>query len=173
MKKKIILLLAVLLVLAGASVASADILDPNGGGRNRPRPQPVVPGPGAPTVEIISQPAESPGGDHALLFRFSLPDPGSCQYMLFDNGTNRSVLLGEKKNETEEGIVEEERFVYPHVPGGETARYTLVTDFSLYRSQQTSFGPKRRSEPETMSLVQVIYIRCNCDGPSVTVSEAL
>ncbi len=172
MKKKIALLLALLFALAAMPVASADVLDPFGRPNpNRPRPPQVAPEVRPPSVEIISQPAPEPDGDHALMVRFVIPDPGTCKYTLFDEETDQAVWAGEKTTEKENGLILEARYVYPHAPAGETAHYVLVTDFSLCRREQTSFGLKRKGEPETVQLVHEISVRCDCDGPTVAVSE--
>ena len=173
MKKLATFFLVLLLMMATASVASADILDPGGGRPPRPQPPPV-PAPRPPQVEVTAhREGTMTDGRNVLRLRFTLPDPGTYSYTIYERETLEPVKTGEGQNTSEKSLAFETRFAYPPIPGGEVARYILEVDFSLYPWEDTPFGRKRRTEPEVTEIARLIVVQDACDGPTVSVLDDL
>ena len=174
MRKFASFFLVLLLLLATASVASADLLDPYGRRPQRPRqpPEPVVESPRTPQVEVTAhREGTMTDGRNKLLLRFTLPDPGTYSYTIYEKETLEAVKTGEGENTSGKSMAFGASFFYPPIPGGEVARYILEADFSLYPWENTPFGRKRRTEPQETQIVRLLIVQDTCDGPTVSVLD--
>ena len=154
------------------STAHADVIDP-GNPYNRPPRPPVKPIP-VTRVYKMRDPnftlVKIEDKENTYLLQATLPGPCEWEYRVFaeKDGTTKEVARGGKFSVPELKKESDSREIIIQLPEGkEKADFLVNVEFTLYRFQETRYGPKV-FETDTKSVgIEHVYELDTADGKQV------
>lgn len=154
------------------STAHADVIDPNNPYHKPPRP-PVKP---IPVTRVYKMRAPDftltkiEEKENTYLLQATLPGPCEWEYRVFaeKEGTTKEVARGGKFSVPELEKESDSREIVVQLPEGkEKTDFLMGVEFTLYRFQETRFGPKVYDMDNRTQAVEYVYVLETVDGKQV------
>ena len=154
------------------STAHADVIDPNNPYHKPPRP-PVKPIP-VTRIYKMREPnftlMKIEDKENTYLLQATLPGPCEWEYRVFaeKEGTTKEVARGGKFSVQELKKESDSREIVIQLPEGkEKTDFLVGVEFTLYRFQETRYGPKVYDMDNRTQAVEYVYVLEAVDGKQI------